>query len=483
MNARRFTFVLLWLALTAEVEGEIFDGRWSTPLTTIGTLIFKPLPGIKSPIWDLAVIATLIVATSSRDRVRPMVGSIKIALGALAASWVWGVVRGGSIRQTMWQLHNFVIATVFAFLVAATCKTAAHIASLGKVILFAALYRAGVLIVFYFTIARGLDPPLQTLTTHADTVLFVTGMLVLVTNAMERRTLRAFFWMIALCIPLALAIKWNNRRLAYLSFIVGAALSYYVLPSTRFKRRLNLAMLLMLPLIAAYVVIGWGHTSGMFKPVGAISTMFGTHEDTSSEMRDIENYNLIQTLKSDPIIGIGWGHEYKEVSQAISIKDVFVQYRYIPHNSVLGLLAFTGIVGFGFVWQLFVVTIFFHAISVRAAKTVTLRAAGIAGLTTVITCVVQMWGDMGWNTLSSDVLLAASVGVAVRLPLLAGAWSKVGSEKNSDEPQDAVRGEEHPSLSEPAFLADVARREERNRDGREENADDDDLAHLATPRR
>lgn len=42
--ARRFTFILIWLALTEEIEGEIFSGKWSTPLTTLGTAIFGPSP-------------------------------------------------------------------------------------------------------------------------------------------------------------------------------------------------------------------------------------------------------------------------------------------------------------------------------------------------------------------------------------------------------------------------------------------------------
>ena len=423
---RLLAYILVWLALTNEVDGEVFSGKWETPLTWIGTLIFKPLPVVKAPIWDIAVLVTLAFAVGSKgatkNRVVPMVKSMRLAIGSIAAFWVWGVVRGGSVRQTMWQLHPFMIAVAVAFLVSATCRTTAHIVTLGKVVVFAALYRAFVLIVFYFTVARGLSPPLETLTSHADSALFVTGILLLVVNMMERRTLIAFAWMVVGCIPLALAIKWNNRRLAWLSLFIGVGLAYVMLPRSRFKRRVNWLLVASVPLVAMYIAAGWGRTESVFKPVGAISTMFGKHEDNSSEMRDIENYNLLQTLKADPLLGIGWGHEYTEVSVAISIKDVFPQYRYIPHNSVLGLLAFSGFVGFGLVWQMFVVAGFFQAIATRAAKSSRLRTAGIVGLTTLATFIVQMWGDMGWNTLSPDVLMAVSLGVALRLPVLAGAW-------------------------------------------------------------
>jgi O-Antigen ligase len=420
---RLVTYILVWLALTAEVDGEVFSGKWETPLTWLGTFIFKPLPVIKAPIWDIAVLVALAVALghprASKNRAPAMVKSMRVALISIGALWAWGIVRGGDIRQTMWQLHSFVIAVVLAFLIGATCRTTAHVRALGKVVAFAAVYRAFVLIVFYFIVARGLNPPLQTLTTHADSALFVTGMLLFIVNFLERRSVRTFAWMVLGCIPLALAIKWNNRRLAWLSLIIGIAIAYVLLPRTRFKRNVNMVLVAAVPLIIAYVVVGWGHTDGIFKPVGAISTMVGSHADTSSEMRDIENYNLLQTLRSNPLLGLGWGHEYNELSVAISIKEFFPQYRFIPHNSVLGLLAFSGVVGFLCTWQLFVVTGYIHALSVRLAKSPTLRAAGILGVATVATFIVQMWGDMGWNTLSADVLMAAAAGVALRLPILA----------------------------------------------------------------
>jgi len=268
-------------------------------------------------------------------------------------------------------------------------------------------------------------------------------MLVVIINAVERRTARAVFCMLIGCIILGLAIHWNNRRLAWLSLITGVVLCYYVLPRTRLKKKINWLMLAMLPVVAIYIVIGLGHANGIFKPVGVLSTMFGKHADASSEMRDIENYNLVHTLKSNPILGLGWGHEYEEVSFAISIKEIFPQYRFIPHNSVLGLLAFTGLLGFVCTWQLFVVAAFFHASSVRAASSPMIRVAGIVGLTTIATFIFQMWGDMGWNTLSADVLLAASVGVAVRLPVLASVWPSPSQMRSNEEcREDPDRGED-----------------------------------------
>jgi len=109
---------------------------------------------------------------------------------------------------------------------------------------------------------------------------------------------------------------------------------------------------------------------------------------------------------------------------------------------------------------------------------------GILAITGILTFIFQMWGDMGWNTLPADVIMACAVGVATRVPVLSGAWPEVRrSEARSDEdgredPERAVDGEGDQRLPQPALGAPrVARIEERNDDRRAENAEDDELAH------
>jgi len=55
-------------------------------------------------------------------------------------------------------------------------------------------------------------------------------------------------------------------------------------------------MQVLLPLVAVYAAAGWNSTSGVFKPVAMVRSV-SSQEDSSSKTRDIENFNLIQTLK------------------------------------------------------------------------------------------------------------------------------------------------------------------------------------------
>ncbi len=486
--ARRVAFVLVWLALTAEIAGDCFGGKWETPLTPVGTFLLSPT-ALKFPPWYLAVILTWIWGMTEKGarvgRTKPLVTSIRVTFGALAAMIVWGAARGGDLRQTSWQLHGFVMGFVTAQMLIAVCRTTSDFIALGKVIVFATLYRAGILLIFWFSIGKYLEPQLATQTTHADTTLFVTGLILLGIHAVTRRTTRAILFAAISAIPIALAIKYNNRRLAWLSLVVGMALVYFLLPKDKFRRRINTALALAAPLVLVYVAYGWGRTDGIFKPVGAISTMMGQHEDTSSETRNIENYNLVMTLKGNPLLGTGWGHEYDEVSVAYSIKEFFEQYRFIPHNSVLGLLAFTGLLGFTGIWQVFPVATFLLANTHRVTTDPKVRMISLAGIVAIVVFILQMWGDMGMGTLTSDVLFGAALAAAMRMPVLGGAWSpkpKPPSQPGVDHEhrEDVGRHEPHEGNDRPAETAPsdaIAREPERDRERREDHAEEDELAH------
>jgi hypothetical protein len=425
---RRFAYVLVWLALTAEVRPSIFQGKWETPLTTVGTALFTGLPFIHFPLWDLMVFLTTGIALAGagarRGRVAPLLKSIRFTLGSLAAVWIWGVlVQGGSAYQTMFQLHQFVMGMVVAHMLMATCRTIRHIEALGKVVLFATLYRTFVLLLFYVLVARNFENELNALTEHQDTALFVTGLILLVAHAAHKRSARFSLQAFLASAPICLAIQLNNRRLAWVAVVAGLAFIYVLLPKDKFKRRMNVFLVAMSPLLVAYVAIGWGQPAGIFKPVGSISTMFGEHQDASSAMRDIENYNLTKTLKSNPLLGLGWGHEYFELVAAYRIAGGFPQYRYMPHNSLLGVLAFSGVIGFIGTCQVFPIATFLHMRAYLAARAPVPRTAALVGIVSLIVCILEMWGDLGFNGATTNVVVGVSLAVAGRLPTLVDAWS------------------------------------------------------------
>jgi hypothetical protein len=421
---RAFTNVLIFLALTAEIQGITFHGEWATPMTGFYTFMFSGMPGVHLIPWDVLVVGTLIAARKSeRSRGVPAIArTIKISWAALALTWVWGMLRGGSPYQTIWQLHWFVMGLVFAFLVSSSCRSYADAYRLGRIVVFAAVYRSFILLLFYFLVARHLPEEPPVLTDHADSVLFAGAITLLAVHSLEQRTWSSFGRFLGLSIPILVAIALNGRRIAWLELGLTPVVTYLLLPKGVVKRKITRVMLLLSPLVIAYIVAGWGRPVGIFKPVGSISTMFGENQDVSSIMRDIENYNLMRTLKVNPLLGVGWGNQYVEEVQAYDISGIFPQYRYLPHNSLLGAVAFTGMLGFGGIWLIVPMATLLHAKVYSLSTHKIARAAALGCLLVMITCVIEMWGDVGFQSLTVNTMMGIAIGLAARLPVLTELW-------------------------------------------------------------
>jgi hypothetical protein len=423
---RWFVNVLLWLVLTAEIEGLTFEGHWTTFYTPLSTLLFRPVAHVIP--WDALVVIAWGVSLSTRRSSVPAVGrSIAICAGALVVTWIWGVLHGGSTYQAVFQLHSFVMSLFVASTVANVYRTRADILSLGRTVAFACIYRSLVCFAFWFFVAKDMKNPPISMTDHTDTVLFVVGLLMFIVNAIERRETRATVFALLAAIPIIAAIVVNNRRLAWLAVAIAFVLMYLLIPAGKLKSRINRYGLIASPLVVAYIAVGWGNPTGVFKPVGSISTMFGEHQDTSSLMRDIENYNLMVTLKSSPLLGVGWGAEYIEVLRAIDISSIFPQYRYMPHNSLLGVIAFTGMFGFAGVWQLVLVCVYLHLLVYRGTTQTLARIASMTSLIAVLVIQLEMWGDVGFNHPAVCSMLAIAFGISARLPVITGLWSPAKS--------------------------------------------------------
>ena len=143
--------------------------------------------------------------------------------------------------------------------------------------------------------------------------------------------------------------------------------------------------------------------------------------DGSTLFRDLENYNLLYTLRASPIIGLGFGQQFAETVVTPDI-SFFKEYRYMPHNSVLGLWCFTGLLGFTGLFVAPVVGVLLAARSYRWARVPDERVAAFTALGMVLIYLIQCYGDIGFSERESIFIVGAALAVAGQLALSTGAW-------------------------------------------------------------
>jgi hypothetical protein len=429
---RPFVALLVFAGLVAEQRGEIFAGQACTFMAYLGDVLFAPVPVLRSStyltLWLLAF--AFCAGWRTVGRVRPLQGCIALALATVAAGMAWGLVRGGDLKLSLFQLQWFIMTFVVALAIAGVFRTPRHFGLLWKSVLAAALWRAGVAVYLCWVFVRTgrVNPPPAYMTSHHDSVLFVAAVLLLISHGLERRS--GFTWVrIAPAIVLVLmAIQYNGRRLAYVGLVAGLAVLYMILPRGPLRRRINRTALLTAPVALLYVAVGWGREEAIFKPIYAFSSQVGETTNASTETREIENYNLVLTLRSNVVLGRGWGRPYDEVSVAYDISHLFPWYRWVPHNWMLGLLAFAGVLGFTVIWLVFPSTVFLMTLVYRAGRSPGERTIAAASASVVIVYLLQMMGDMGLGSTTAGLIMGAAMAGALRLPAAGTAWrSAVGT--------------------------------------------------------
>ncbi len=408
--------------------GAPYAESWFGPMGWVQPLLFQATPW-EIHIFDHVSIICLLIALGRKEgkgpRVKAMRGALLLAGGALLAWLFYGSARGGQVWQGGWQIYLPLSGIIFAFAVAAVFRTPEDFALLGKMILAAAAYRAVMCWFFYFLYVRPLvlHPAPEYCTSHDDTVLWVVCMIILLLRFLSATSPGARLRALLFFIFLAGAVLFNQRRIAWVSLGMGMAVTFWLLPAGRVKRRAKQALRFVLPVVLLYVVVGWGRSEKIFKPLQSFATV-STQEDESTKYRNMENLGLITTsVSSSLLMGTGWGHEFIVVSGKTDLsRTQFVLWRYFPHNSVLGLLAFTGVLGFFAYFLPFPTAMYLNARIARFATSPLARQIGIVSAVQLVVCANQYYGDMGITYPRSVYMLSLSYAVALRLPILLGVY-------------------------------------------------------------
>ncbi len=432
---RRLIALLLFLVIVDEGDATTYY-PWHMPFLPfrwVNGLLLAPLP-IKLRVFDLIMLGILFAAPKRGGRtVGPMRNALLLAVTTVVLWFIYGIATGGIVRFASWQTYLMLSTVLVAFVIAATFHTVEHYSLLARAVLAAGLYRAALCVYFHFAYAGSITPAPDYVTAHDDSVVWVICIVILMVQALTMRSRGMTARATGAVLFIMGAIQWNHRRLAWVSLVMALTVGFFLLPNGPARRRVVRTLQIAMPIIALYAIIGWGRPEGIFQPLHAFATV-STSEDTSTKARNAENLGLIATVKSSGwLMGTGWGHGYIELTNKYSIASFTELWPYVPHNSILGLLAYSGILGFMGYWLAFPTAMFLNARMAKRGNSPAARNVGIITCAAMIVCANQMYGDMGVFSFRNMYLLAVTYGVALRLPTITGVW-------DAPKPKAADRG-------------------------------------------
>lgn len=408
-----------------EIDPVMYLGLWRSPFGVFAPM-FAPVPGIRLFPWQILLfaLAPFCLGTSSAARhAREMDRAILVSSACIAVTFLWGWVRGGSPYFAYYQVWRFLAALLIAYMLMSVVRTERDLISLGKIVVLAALIRATLCIYFFWTHVHGkIFPPPEFVTNHDDSMLWVAAILIASIWAAIKRGKTT--WIIAaLVVPyLFYAMILNTRRIAWVELGLALPLFYFLIGTSPLRSRVNKWLIRAAPAVLVYVAAGLGSDSAVFAPVHALATA-GSNNDPSSLTRQEEARNLLHTLVDigNPILGTGWGRPYDKIESYWSNYNAeWVLTLYTPHNAILGLAAFAGLVGIIGIWGVVPMGAYLAARGYRGSTDPVPRAAGMVALGTLAAYSVHCYGDIGLQSFQVSLIFGVALATAGKVVV----WSE-----------------------------------------------------------
>jgi hypothetical protein len=435
-------YIALVLVLDSPVEGFASDHYHSPfrPLAIILSAQLKtviPIGALVMSGLDLMIVSTLLLHTLRRFKESRLDrdGYVPTPLPLFVANWlcllgivwvtIWGLGNGGNARFVQWQIQRNIYLPLVMMVAHWVFPGPAQMKPFMRLLTIVACIRSVIAIWLRFGF-----PEAEYTTSHSDSVIFAIVYCFLLLRVFHGATRREK-WSTG---PLLALIGWgmvaNDRRLVWVELAVALLFVYFMSPPMLLKRRIAQLILISIPVVAVYVAAGWGSSgTGIFKPVGTLRSMVDSKSDASTLWRDLENFNLVSTFGHHPVLGTGFGHPYELVVWMPDITSMYELEPYLPHNSVVGLWAYGGYVGFTLIWLVPLMGAFICARAYYASKTPEDRTMALTAFCGVVVYLLQCYGDMGLGSIPILLVVASTVAMVGKLAVQNGAWPRPGASK------------------------------------------------------
>jgi len=263
-------------------------------------------------------------------------------------------------------------------------------------------------------------------TNHGDSLLFTCAIAILAAPLFYKPTARHVRGFLLLAPVIIMGLVANDRRIAWVQVTIVMFVLLVMNRQSVFTRRAARLATLASPILLVYALVGWSSPSRVFAPVQLVRNLVQAERtdgtlDRSTLFRDVENFNLVYTLQPNPLLGTGFGHPFDALVQGDDL-SVFVEYPFLPHNSMLGLWSFTGAAGFTGIFSIIIVTLFLAARAHARAISPHQGMAAAAAIGCIGSYGIHLWADIGFSEAPTIFLVGLAIAVTSQLAVSTGAW-------------------------------------------------------------
>lgn len=349
-----------------------------------------------------------------------------IYIGVVLLAALRGLLSGGDVNITLWELRPQVYGFILFLLAASLIRERTQV-----------LWLAGILFVgcglkavvgfnrYFFTLHRDLGN-LDSILAHEESyflALFLIGLLCVL--IWYRR--KALVWTLLMMSPVVAITLLENRRRAAL-IALGAAVVVVLILGIRFdsrvRTRLAFASIVGAVVVSGFMAAFWNQQSGLAgQIVRPVHSLFQPDDrDYSSNLyRQNENANLLYTYDTNRVLGVGFGSPMDVVFPLADISQAYPLWQFIPHNTLLWIGMRMGLIGFMAFFGLLGMAILegVHQVSARSDPLV--KGVAVFLIAALVAELVVAYGDLQLENYRNMIFMGAVLGLLDALPRIPDA--------------------------------------------------------------
>lgn len=386
---------------------------WESIMFLSNAVPFSPLE--IALIWGLSVTIYRNVAATGRPlRSAPLLVPF-LAFGAFAMFGLMrGLSRGGDVRAAMFEVRSLILFPLLYVLVVNVCRSRRDYRRMMYVAI-SAITLQGVLSLEYLSrLTPTMRRSLESLNEHGAAIGANLVFMTLITALAYRNVRwRLRLGLFAASVPLMWVYLIAQRRAAVVA-LGGAFFLLSIMLFWRQRRTFWKVIPIVTVIMIGYTAAFWNSESSAAFPAQAIKTVVApdqaTEADRNSDFyRVLETLNLSATVRSSPVLGIGFGQPFLRPYPLPDI-SVFEFNAYIPHNSIIWIWIKMGFGGLVTLLYLVGRTMMQGAERARAAPSGVDAVFALNGAMFVAMFMVFAYVDIAWEP-RNVFLLALTMGL------------------------------------------------------------------------